>query len=161
MTFTFTNRQDEPLTIETAVFEAIGAASVCWESMEGTGTFQDGRAKEIAETLLALIHDRTGVEKREVTMSAGELKWVKELLTMSDRTAARGSANIDRAMRLRREAFDSLPAEVSLRITYPGHEAVAIRTQPGDKWRNEDGTWLTDGWMLDAWMKKRAELIED
>lgn len=54
-TFEFTEREGEPLTLETAVFEAIGAASVCWENMTGTGVFQDGRARAIGETLVARI----------------------------------------------------------------------------------------------------------
>jgi hypothetical protein len=31
-------------TVEAVVFQAIGAGSVCWESMEGTGIFNDGWA---------------------------------------------------------------------------------------------------------------------
>lgn len=38
--------------IESAVFEAIGAASVCWESMEGTGVFDSTRAKKIGDELV-------------------------------------------------------------------------------------------------------------
>jgi hypothetical protein len=36
---------------EEAIRIAIGAASVCWEKMEGTGVFQSERALEIAEQL--------------------------------------------------------------------------------------------------------------
>ena len=36
-----------------AVFQALGAASVCWEDMSGTGVFQSERAKQIGDTLLA------------------------------------------------------------------------------------------------------------
>lgn len=38
--------------IETAVFEALGAASVCWESMEGTGVFNSTRCKQIGDELV-------------------------------------------------------------------------------------------------------------
>lgn len=38
--------------LETAVNVAIGAASVCWESMSGTGTFQSDRAHQISEELI-------------------------------------------------------------------------------------------------------------
>lgn len=38
--------------IDTAVFEALGAASVCWESMEGTGVFDSTRCKQIGDELL-------------------------------------------------------------------------------------------------------------
>jgi hypothetical protein len=43
-------RDQEPLT---AIQEAIGAASVCWESLEGTGVFDSDRAKKIADELYA------------------------------------------------------------------------------------------------------------
>lgn len=35
-----------------AVFQALGAASTCWESLEHTGVFDSTRAKEIGEALL-------------------------------------------------------------------------------------------------------------
>jgi len=42
--------------LRTAVYQAMGAASVCWKPMEGTGVFQEARAGQIAEELLFLIH---------------------------------------------------------------------------------------------------------
>ena len=53
------NSDGTELTIEQAVYQAIGAASVCWESMAGTGVFQDDQARDIAVSLLSLIEDRT------------------------------------------------------------------------------------------------------
>jgi hypothetical protein len=47
--------------LEEAVFQALGAASVCWESMEGTGVFQSDRAKQIGEELLGIIADWSAV----------------------------------------------------------------------------------------------------
>jgi hypothetical protein len=44
-------------SLEEAVFTALGAASVCWEFMEGTGEFQSVRAKNIGEELVAAIRD--------------------------------------------------------------------------------------------------------
>lgn len=38
--------------IETAVFEALGAASVCWGNLEGAGIFDSTRAKQIADELI-------------------------------------------------------------------------------------------------------------
>lgn len=35
-----------------AVFTALGAASVCWESLEHAGVFQSDRAKEIGLDLI-------------------------------------------------------------------------------------------------------------
>jgi hypothetical protein len=56
--FAFQPDHDGTLTIESAVFQALGAASVCWSDMSGTGVFEDQRAKEIGETLLAFIANR-------------------------------------------------------------------------------------------------------
>lgn len=44
-------------SLEQAVYECIGAASVCWEHMEGSGVFQDDRARDIAEQLLHRIRE--------------------------------------------------------------------------------------------------------
>lgn len=50
---------DETPTIESAVFQALGAASTCWDKMEGTGVFHSERAKDIGETLIAFIKEQT------------------------------------------------------------------------------------------------------
>lgn len=41
--------------LEEAVGIAIGAASVCWDSMENTGVFQEERAGQIVDELLMLV----------------------------------------------------------------------------------------------------------
>ena len=46
--------------IEEAVYTALGAASVCWEKMEGTGVFQDDRARAIGEQLMSRINNELG-----------------------------------------------------------------------------------------------------
>lgn len=38
--------------LETAVFEALGAASACWDNLEGAGVFESTRCKQIGEELL-------------------------------------------------------------------------------------------------------------
>lgn len=43
--------------LDQAVHMAVGAASVCWESMTGTGTFQDDRARNVAAALIAYVND--------------------------------------------------------------------------------------------------------
>lgn len=53
--FSFDREHDGSLDLESAVFQALGAASTCWEHMEGTGIFESGRAKEIGDTLVAAI----------------------------------------------------------------------------------------------------------
>jgi hypothetical protein len=46
---------DDAPTLEAAVYQALGAASVCWEPMNGTGVFQDQYATAIGEALLNFI----------------------------------------------------------------------------------------------------------
>lgn len=58
MGFEFAREEDGSLSLESAVFQALGAASVCWESMAGTGVFDSDQAKEIGEALLAEIRSR-------------------------------------------------------------------------------------------------------
>lgn len=55
--FEFQTRPHEPLTLQEAVFQALGAASICWENIEAAGTFNSSRAKEIGEKLIAFIED--------------------------------------------------------------------------------------------------------
>lgn len=50
---------NNPTTIEEVVGQAVGAASVCWESMEGTGVFDDARARQIVEDVLMFIKGYT------------------------------------------------------------------------------------------------------
>lgn len=47
-----------PDSLEEAVQIAVGAASACWENLSGAGVFQDGRALEIADQLIAEILKR-------------------------------------------------------------------------------------------------------
>ncbi|MEU8023693.1 hypothetical protein AB0B88_15910 [Micromonospora haikouensis] len=54
--WTFTRRDDEPLTLTEAVGQAIGSASACWEHLDRAGVFDSTRAKQIVDALLAEIH---------------------------------------------------------------------------------------------------------
>jgi hypothetical protein len=44
--------RSHPLTLESLVYQAIGAASMCWTNMRGAGEFDSARAIEVAEALL-------------------------------------------------------------------------------------------------------------
>jgi hypothetical protein len=44
-----------PLTLEEAVYQAIGAASMCWEDVAKAGVFDSDRAKAIGDALLAKV----------------------------------------------------------------------------------------------------------
>jgi hypothetical protein len=46
-----------PLTREQAIFQALGAASVCWENPGGAGVFDSSRCKEIGDALLAYLDE--------------------------------------------------------------------------------------------------------
>lgn len=50
---------DEDTSIEQAVFEALGAVSVCWENIAEAGVFQSGSAIEIGHELTDFIKART------------------------------------------------------------------------------------------------------
>ena len=61
-------------TIEGAVFQALGSASVCWENMSGTGVFQSEEAKRIGDGLLAIIAEHVAAAR------ADEQKQIADLL---------------------------------------------------------------------------------
>lgn len=44
--------------IEDAVFQALGAASVCWEKMDNTGIFDSDRCKKIGEELIEYFNSK-------------------------------------------------------------------------------------------------------
>lgn len=46
---------DDADSLESAVFQALGAASACWDNLEGAGVFQSERARAIGEELLERI----------------------------------------------------------------------------------------------------------
>lgn len=54
--FEFQAEHDGTLSMSAAVYQAIGAASVCWSDMKGTGVFEDRKARDIANALLDFIN---------------------------------------------------------------------------------------------------------
>lgn len=53
----------EDVDAETAIFIALGAASACWENLQGAGMFDSSRAKVIGEELLEHLRRRRLVEQ--------------------------------------------------------------------------------------------------
>jgi hypothetical protein len=56
--YTFYPREEQESDAEyqrRCVFEAIGAGSTCWESLEGTGIFQDDRAVAVGNALCEVL----------------------------------------------------------------------------------------------------------
>lgn len=60
MTFEFYFENDGSLSLESAVGQAIGAGSTCWEKMDGTGIFDEARATEIVDALVGRVKEMTG-----------------------------------------------------------------------------------------------------
>lgn len=50
-----TSDAGEDITLDNAVFQALSAASMCWDSVQDAGSFQSTRAKQIGDTLLTYI----------------------------------------------------------------------------------------------------------
>jgi hypothetical protein len=82
---------EDPL--ETVVFQALGAASICWERMNDTGVFDDQRAKAIGESLVGWLREqrRTAVEleagQRLVLLLDGDVG-VRETLAAAESVRA-------------------------------------------------------------------------
>jgi hypothetical protein len=58
MTFEFTSREPGIVpSLREVVFQALGAASVCWDDIEKAGVFQSEKAKEIGDALVAWIEE--------------------------------------------------------------------------------------------------------
>lgn len=49
-------------SLKEAVYQAVGAASVCWDDMEHAGVFQEQQATEVAEDLLSWIREEFDAE---------------------------------------------------------------------------------------------------
>jgi len=50
--------EEDNTNLSEIVHQAIGAASTCWEHLDGTGIFDDARARQIADELIAFIKHR-------------------------------------------------------------------------------------------------------
>jgi hypothetical protein len=59
--------------LSSAVHQALGAASTCWESMAGTGVFDDVRARGVADGLLEWIRDNYRNEPQLGLATTGQL----------------------------------------------------------------------------------------
>ena len=83
--FKFQHEADGSLSLESAVYQALGYASVCWS--EGTrGIFEEGNARDAATQLLALISLRA-------TEQPAALLGLATTGEMLDELRARGEVN--------------------------------------------------------------------
>lgn len=70
--------EEEP-NIEGAVYQALGAASLCWEDMSATGIFQSDEATQIAQGLLRFIAYREASTRAELEGVQAGVRRLKEL----------------------------------------------------------------------------------
>jgi len=54
--FRFAQQRGEALTLREILYQALGAASMCWESLDKAGTFNSTRAEEIGRALEAEVN---------------------------------------------------------------------------------------------------------
>lgn len=96
----------EPEDRASAVFQALGAASVCWEHMSGTGIFDSDRARQIGEALLVWL----GTHEEPLLGVAPTRQLLDELATRMEITQ---NSSAGRALAVQcREALDRLDALV-------------------------------------------------
>jgi hypothetical protein len=68
--------------LETLVFQALGAASACWENLEGAGVFESTRAKDIGDQTVAAIRGLAGEYKtKDSTHCDAKASWGSNRLT--------------------------------------------------------------------------------
>lgn len=60
--FSFGHQEDGKVNLNTAVFEALGAASMCWSNIDQAGVFQSERAEEIGVALTNVVYDKIAEE---------------------------------------------------------------------------------------------------
>ena len=57
-------RNGEADPLRSVIFQALGAASACWDNLEGAGVFKDREAKQVGDDLLAFIRSQLGDNDR-------------------------------------------------------------------------------------------------
>jgi predicted Rdx family selenoprotein len=50
-------RSEDESSVQSAVFQALGTASVCWETLAGAGVFDSTRCQDVGYGLVGWIHD--------------------------------------------------------------------------------------------------------
>lgn len=135
MTFTFAVQEGEPLTLAEAVGQAVGAASVCWEDMTGTGVFDEARAREIAAALETFVQglviragqreQRTGMIRYEVAVDTGRGHVSFHVLATDFTTAGADGSRVTTFWQETRELTADTGAQVEVRV--PAFQAPAGR----------------------------------
>lgn len=132
--FAFQTREGEEIGLEEAVFQALGAASVCWDNLDGAGIFDSSRAREVGDKLMALISERfdqvwasasrSGREKAEWVSAPEILDMVVQYGEESVKAATTGSPKGREGARDKaRELWDDI-REALTRRTRPNQEGA-------------------------------------
>lgn len=61
--FEFSVRPGEELTLEEAVFQALGAASTCWDDISAAGVFHSECCKDVGDKLVAWLRGQAPHEQ--------------------------------------------------------------------------------------------------
>lgn len=67
--FAFVQLKGQDLTLQEILFQALGAASMCWEAPEKAGVFDGARAQQVGEALLREVNRALAIAQ-----CAGEVK---------------------------------------------------------------------------------------
>lgn len=86
--------------LSTVVFQALGAASVCWETTENAGVFDDHQAKSIGDSLVDYLNHRT---RTDPTPVVDKPTVEQEIRTLAIQVAANRCENVDELIKFASE----------------------------------------------------------
>lgn len=64
--FTFVRSSEADVSLDEALGQALGAASMCWTNVEGAGRFKEHRAKEIFRELKKLLQEKSLQDRKAI-----------------------------------------------------------------------------------------------
>lgn len=64
--FTFVRGSERDITLDEAIGQALGAASMCWEKPESAGAFDGSRAKQIFTELKKLMQEKAAEDRKAI-----------------------------------------------------------------------------------------------
>lgn len=117
--FQFAQGLDAPITLEEILFQALGAASMCWESPDKAGTFNASRAKLVGQALMREVN--AGLIKAQTEGPVMELAYEFYALACNSTTldpaqAAEWQAAFERLKTRFHELLPEAPVKVEATI---------------------------------------------
>lgn len=70
--FTFVRSSEADITLDEAIGQALGAASMCWEHPERAGTFNSSRAARIYTQLRLLLQEKALDDRKAIALAVAE-----------------------------------------------------------------------------------------